>query len=257
MKILVCVKQVLESELAVRPEPDGGHGPAVAARWRLNRFDEHAVEQGLRLAEADEGPGRVEAVTVGPERAREVLTRALGMGIEHGAHIRTPDGEPGDPAVTAGLLAGFAAGRGYDLILTGALSEDLMQGATGPMLAVALGLPWASLAVRLEWRGGAVYAEREIEGGRRQMMQLPLPALATVNTTARQPRYPTLSKLLKAKAAKLEIVQAEDLRPPQARLKIIEHVTPPASRKGEILQGSPARQAGELAARLRERGLLS
>ena len=101
MKILVCIKQVLESELSLEPTPDGGYQPTARPRWRLNRFCEHAVEQALLLAEAAKGPVRTEAVTVGPQRAKEVLTRALGMGADHAAHILTQGDQPRDPAVTA------------------------------------------------------------------------------------------------------------------------------------------------------------
>ncbi|GBC59210.1 electron transfer flavoprotein subunit beta [Desulfonema ishimotonii] len=251
MKMLVCVKQVPASESA------GPGDTALPDDFRMNRSDEYAVEEALLIREAFRG-GTVEVVTVGPERAAEVLKRAVGMGADHATHILTPEAEFPDPFVTAALIAEHARHRDYDLILAGVMSEDMMQGQVGPMVAELLALPCATavIAAQVAPASGMVYAEREIEGGSREMLEIRLPALLTLQTGINRPRYPALSHLLRAARQGMETVEAGSPGVPLSRQRVIRTDIPAKQRQGRILKGTPEQKADTLLTIFREKGLI-
>lgn len=256
MRVLVCLKQVSEPESLFDLM-----GPRLAlrgpARFKLSSYDEHALEQALRLKDARPGL-EVWAVSVGPARAAAVLQRARGMGADRAWHLTAPDEPPPRPAMLAAWLAAWAAPLGFDLVLTGVMSEDAMQGLVGPMLAARLDVPWTTAAVGLGLApdGGAVRVEREMEGNQRQRLELPLPALVSVQSSPVQPRYPSLSNLLRAKQTPVPSLAASDLAAPAAGEEVAGLAWPRRSRAGIVLGGSRAEQAARLADMLRERALL-
>jgi electron transfer flavoprotein alpha/beta subunit len=150
MKILVCVKQVLDPDGPIRID---GSGQAIAAApdalFRMNRFDEFALEAALQIR--DEFPGtRIDALTAGPARAARTVRRALETGADEGIHLLLEDDACRTPFEIASLIGACARGRRYDLILTGVMAEDDMQAQVGPMLAEILGYPWATAVMALQ-----------------------------------------------------------------------------------------------------------
>ncbi len=162
VKILVCVKQVPDAEAPIGIAGDGRSLAVSAGDWRMNRFDEFAVEEALRIRES--APGSVvEAVSVGPARAVAVLRRALAMGADEAFHILREEVEDPLPGDVAAWIAAAVRGRGHDLILTGVMSEDAMHAQTGPVLAELLGIPCATavIAVRLCPENGVLREENK------------------------------------------------------------------------------------------------
>jgi electron transfer flavoprotein alpha/beta subunit len=150
MKILVCVKQVRDPDGPIRID---GSGQAIAAApdalFRMNRFDEFALEAALQIRE--EFPGtRIDALTAGPARAARTVRRALETGADEGIHLLLEDDACRTPFEIASLIGAFAHDRHYDLILTGVMAEDDMQAQVGPMLAEILGYPWATAVMALQ-----------------------------------------------------------------------------------------------------------
>ena len=259
MKILVCVKQVLEAEAQISID-ESGQWISIngAAEYRMNRFDECAVEAAVLIKEAL--PGTViDVITLGPERAEAVVRRSMGMGADNGIHILTTADGYGDAFVTARAIAARAKGKAYDLILTGAMSEDLMQGQVGPLLAAHLGIDCVNSTISADLSADQkqVYVEREVEGGNREVGQINLPALLTIQTGINTPRYPALSKLLRANNRDLEIVTADgsdDAAVPQALVGV---ALPEKSRDAVFLKGNTADKAEQLFNILKERSLIS
>ena len=140
---------------------------------------------------------------------------------DHGTHIITPTDGFVDPSILAGWMAGLPEARGADLIFCGAMSEDLMQGQVGPLMAEYLSLPCATAVVQVKIMsaGEGLRVEREIEGGYREAVALELPALLTIQTGINQPRYPSLSNLLRANKLKLKTLHVDvtDVRPDPGR----------------------------------------
>jgi len=257
MKILVCLKQVIDRQTVIKIDESGrwvrAEGPA---RYWLNHYDEFAVEEAVRIKEAVPG-ARVEALTVGPERAAVVLERAVGMGADQGIHLTAEDEGYVSPLATASLIAAYVRNHPYDLILTGVMSEDQGHGQVGPLLAEMLALAWTTAVILTEVRpeSSTVYVEREIEGGDREALELAWPALLAVQSGLNKPRYPSLSNLLRAKKREFETVSAGSLGPPAGREEILGLGYPQKSRNGLILEGTPRNKAVRLIEILRGKSL--
>jgi electron transfer flavoprotein beta subunit len=263
MKVLVCIKQVPDDDAPVAPDAGGTRWRALEGTdWRINRYDEHALEEALRIREAVPGT-RIDAVSAGPPRVRTALRRALEMGADEGIHILREDDRNPMPSETSALLAAWAGGRDYDLILAGTLSEDDMHGQTGPMLAARLDWPWATSVIRLDARpdaetgaeGPSVLVEREMEGGKRELLAIRLPALVAVQTGINRPRYPALSHVLRARSQVLVEVPENALPVPEIRERPLR-VSPPPAASCRFLEGTPEEKARELLRILHDRSLL-
>ena len=258
MKILVCVKQVPEAEAQVSID-DTGDWVTIggAADYRMNRCDACAVEEAVLIKEAY--PDTViDVITMGPERAESVVRRAMGMGADNGAHILTAGDGYVDAFATAKAIVAYAGSKQYDLILTGAMSEDLMQGQVGQLVAGHLGIACISSTIHAELAADKkeIYVEREVEGGSREVGNICLPALLTIQTGINTPRYPALSKLLRANNQALALVKvdvSEDKSIPQTLAGVD---LPVKTRDAVFLEGSSSEKAEQLVRILKERSLV-
>lgn len=254
MKIIVCIKQVWAPESELAPNGDGnGVVPVGAAERRISRYDACALEAALQLRERSGGQVRV--VTMGPPGASEALRRALGMGADEAVHVVAAH-EVTDPLRVAEALA-TAAGDG-DLILTGVMSEDLMQGTVGPTLAALLGRPCATAAVAFEPApdGVTLTVEEELEHGERRIVTLTLPAAITIQSGPWTPRYPSLSGLLKARRQAIQTLDLSAVPTSLPRQRIVGLAPPAPTRQGRMLSGSACDKAAQLVRRLQQQGLL-
>lgn len=258
MKILVCVKHVPESDTAIRIQEDGCWIEMDSfSEFKMNRLDEFAVEEAVRLKETRSDVG-IDVISVGSARAVDAIKRSIGMGADNGVHIVHEDEKHLSPALIASWIAQYAQNHVYALILTGAMSEDAMNGQTGPMIAGYLDLPCATGVIfqKMASDEKTIYVEREIEGGKREKLELKLPAVLTIQSGTNIPRYPALSKLLKANKQKLEIIESTALSQPATAEEIIRVAYPQKSRAGTVLEGSQQDKARELLRILREKALL-
>jgi len=246
MKMLVCVKQIPDPDLPVRVSANGRWIDIDGDEYVMNRFDAFAVEEALRIRE-EIPDSRIDAITVGPERADAVLRRALGMGADHGIHILTDAAGYVDPLSIATWISQYAKGRDYDLILTGIMSGDEMNGQVGQMIAEMRHLPCATSVIfrRMIPESGRIYVERELEGGLRDALEMALPALLTLQSGINSPRYPSLSKMLRANKHPMERITAGSLVSP-GRLTVMQTSLPQKTREGRFLEGSAAEKAARL-----------
>ena len=259
MKILVCVKQVPEAEAPISID-DTGEWVQIggAAEYRMNRFDECAVEEAVLIKEAC--PDTViDVITMGPARAEAVVRRAMGMGADNGAHILTDSDGYVDAFATAVAIAAYARDKHYDLIFTGAMSEDLMQGQVGQLVAGHLGIACISSTIHTALRADEkkIYVEREVEGGSREVGDIRLPALLTIQTGINTPRYPALSKLLRANNQALDLVTADSSGDAFVPQKLTGVSLPVKTRAAVFLEGSGPEKAEQLVNILRERSLIA
>ena len=259
MRILVCIKRVPDPETFQMPD-----APTVSpdmidwsdGNWQMNRYDEYALEAALRLKEAS-GASHIAAVTVGHDSDTEILRRAIGMGVDHGIHIRRTASDFASPFVIGGLIAAYARENAYDLILCGVQSEDLMQGMVGPIAAGLLNRPCLTsiknMSYDLEY--GQLLCRREVEGGCQQVVAADLPALVTIQSSTDTPRYPALSKLLRANQYDLEVVSETELVALEPRQKSSTLKRPEKTRQGLFLNGTDQYKARQLVKVLKARGL--
>jgi electron transfer flavoprotein beta subunit len=253
MKILVCIKEVPDTGSQITIDASGKWIDESKASFRMNRYDEHALEEALKIR--DSLPDTfVHALTFGPARAARVVKRALEMGADEGFHILSPEGFI-DASSTASALSAHAKMHSYDLIFCGVMSEDSMQSQVGPMLAAMLDIPFTAQAVSIkigtELRHATV--ERELSGSRRQMLSISLPCLITVQSGMNRPRYPSLSNVLRAKKQLINTSEPGfDLKPDHS---FTLHY-PDASSKGSFIEGTPEVKAASLVNILHEHSLI-
>jgi electron transfer flavoprotein beta subunit len=221
----------------------------------MNRFDEYAVESAVQIKDTL-AETKVDVITVGPESARTILERALGMGADDAVHILADDVPPLPPTTVAKWIAEYARTKQYDLIITGAMSEDLMQGQVGPILASMLDLTWATAVMDVELSNGKARVSRELEGGVRHNLTLTLPSLLAVQSGINQPRYPTLSNLLRAKKQEIPVIDSKSLETLPSGVEIANASLPGQIRDGIMLEGDSSQSADKLVAILKEKALI-
>ena len=258
MKVMVCVKQVPDSECPIKIDDDTGWiRMDDITEFKMNRLDEFAVEEALLIKEAFPNV-RIDAITVGPGRSVDVIKRAIGMGADQGIHIITEFEDYQSSLQISDWITEHARNKNYDLILTGVMSEDNMQGQVGPMLAARLGLPYATSVISLVIATDkkSVYVEREIESGNRDTLLLNLPAVLTVQSGINTPRYPSLSNLLRANRQELQTIRGTAPVSQTSREDLVQLAYPQKSRAALMLQGPQEAKAAQLLEILHQRSLL-
>ncbi len=260
MKIIVCLKQVPAKDAPLRLAA-GSDGRATAIRedvsFEMNEPDAYALEAALQLKEAclaRQESGEVAVLTVGPARAAQMLREALAKGADRALHIETPSGAELDSHAIAVAMAAGLQSENFDLILTGLQSDDAGYAQTGLLLAENLGLPHATIIMKIEPHAGGLRVKRELEGGRFQWLELPRPALLTIQSGIDKLRYATLLGIKQAKnkpLARLEL-SALGVSPDSNRLAVARLAMPEKTKATEMLAGTPAEMAAALAQKLRQ-----
>lgn len=226
-----------------------------AAVYRMNHYDGYALEAALRLGDCIPDV-RVDALSFGPPRVVAVIRRALEMGAREGIHLLSPEERYCFPREVAAAIARFVRTEPYDLICTGVMAEDDQQGQVGPMLAAMLGWVWATavLTVDVAPDRTALLLARDVEGGWREVLTLPAPALVTFSSGPHPPRYPTLSHVLRARKQVLRTLAVSG--DPSVEEELLAVAPPDPGISGIRLEGPPEQAARELWRWFRERGLL-
>lgn len=244
MDIIVCIKRTPDTETRVRIGSDGTSIDPSGVKYIVSPYDEFAVEAALRLKEAG-GDGKVTVVTLGDPAAAEQLRSALAMGADEAVLL---EGETTmDGLATARTLATEIEERDPPLVLLGVKAADYDQQQVGPMLATLLGRPCATAVAELEVEDGKVVCHREVEGGT-EVVELDLPAVATITKGPYEPRYASLKGIMAAKRKPLE---EKEVGTAETRLTVRELTPPPERPEGRIVGEGPD-AAPELVRLLRE-----
>ncbi|HUI30115.1 MAG TPA: electron transfer flavoprotein subunit beta/FixA family protein [Candidatus Acidoferrales bacterium] len=229
MKIFVCVNQVPDTETKVKVGQDGKTIDRSEINVILNPYDEFAVEAALQIK--DKTPSEVTYVTVGGDSSKEVIRKALAMGGDKGILVKTDS--VGDSYSVASAIASALKDSGAEIIFFGKQSIDYDDAAVGTMVAEMLGLPSASVVVKLDVNGSdkKVVCEREIEGGK-ETVELTLPCVITAQKGLNEPRYPALKGIMAAKTKPIQEVAAPAL---ESLTEIVEMRKPSAKQQGKII----------------------
>jgi len=255
LKIVVTVKQVPDPNSTLTLESD--HPIARDKEVVLDPGDECGVEEGLQLKEAH--GGEVVVLCAGPDRAGQTIREALAKGADRAIHIETEEGWAADPLELARIMAKALTSEKPDLILTGLQSDDLGYGQTGVVLAEVMGLPHATIIMSIEASGGsiapaapAIKVKRELEDGWFQHVEMPLPALLTIQSGATKLRYATLMGIKKAKSKEVKRLAAADLAGGSTPSISIQRIyMPEKSKHSQIFDGPPKEAAAQLVEKLR------
>jgi electron transfer flavoprotein beta subunit len=259
MNIIVCMKQVPDSEAQIRVKPDGSGIVDSDIKFVMNPYDEYGVEEALQLKE--KFGGVVTIVCLGPARAMEAIRTGLAMGVDKAVHLDDPAFEGGDAFSTAKALAAAIKGMEHDLIFCGkqAIDDDLAQVGSG--IAEILGIPQVSVITKVEVADDTKTAKvnRQIVGGE-EIIEVPLPAVLTAQKGLNEPRYASLPGIMKAKKKEVKPVKAADLGldpgsvgAAGAKTRIIKMTSPPQREDAKMIEGeTPEETAAQLAKLLRE-----
>lgn len=248
MKIIVAVKQVPERDAPVR----------IAGKWieenelqfAMNEPDAYALEEALQLKEKH--GGEVVVLSVGPERVGTTIREALAKGADRAIHIQCDDLATRDPLSISRLLAAAIRPETPDLVLTGLQSEDLGLGQTGVILAELLNLPHSTLILQVEVTDGGIKVKRELEAGFFQFIEMPTPAVLTIQSGGNKLRYATLMGIKKAKTKEVRSLSANDLAVPNTAVVTLEQIALPKKQKStQILPGSGKEAAEALVEKLK------
>jgi electron transfer flavoprotein beta subunit len=205
MKIAVCVKAVPDAASGRRIDPATNRLDR-SGELAISDFDTYAVEEGLKLAEAN--GGEVVVVSLGPERAMDALRKALAMGADRAVLISSPALEGVDLLGTASALASVLEGEAADLVLFGQQSADGGGACLWAAVAERLRRPVVSQVSELTVGDGSVTGKRQTEFGY-DVIRAPLPAVIAVSDAINTPRYPSLKGIMGAKKKPQETVTAD------------------------------------------------
>jgi electron transfer flavoprotein beta subunit len=244
VEILVCVRRVPDtSENEIQLNRAGNDIERDDLVYSVNEPDNYAVEEALQIA-AKVG-GNVTVVTVGGDDDEEVLRREMAMGANQGVLLSDEAFKGSDGRGIASILKAFVQKGRYDLVLTGIQAED--GGAqVGGMLAALLDYPFASLVNSIEVLDGKkLRVGREIEGGNREMNEIDLPCVLSIQTGINEPRYVGMRGIRQVASVEIPTygasalgVDANTVGEAGAKVKRVDYFVPALGKGAEILQGS-------------------
>ncbi len=208
MDIVVLVKQVPDTYSERKLREADGILDRDAADAIIDEIDSRGVETALQLTEAN--GGEVTVLTMGPDRATEVLRKALAMGAHKAVHIND-DALAGSCAVqTSAALAAALRTLKFDLVIAGNESTDGRTASVPAMLAERLGLPQVTFARSIEVDGSTLKVERVVDGGYTELTS-PIPAVLSVTEKINEPRYPNFKGIMAAKSKPVTTLTVADL----------------------------------------------
>ncbi|HEY3703624.1 MAG TPA: electron transfer flavoprotein subunit beta/FixA family protein [Terracidiphilus sp.] len=250
MKIIVAIKQVPERDAQVRIDASSKWIEESDVQYAMNESDAYALEEALQLKEKN--GGEVVVLSAGPERVGTTIREALAKGADRAIHVDCNNLAERDALSVAKLLAEALKPESPDLVLTGLQSDDLGYGQTGVILAELLGTPHASLILTVEKTDSGLKVKRELEAGWFQEIDLPLPAVLTIQSGGNKLRYATLMGIKKAKSKEMRVVGCEDLGPASPALAALENIAMPQKQKStQIIEGDPRQAAATLVEKLK------
>jgi electron transfer flavoprotein beta subunit len=253
MKILVCIKQVPDMESRFKPDAAGVWYADADLAFRMNEYDEYAVEQAVRLKEQLGDAPEVTVLSIGPDRVVEAIKKALAMGCDRGVHIQDPAVHLKDPWQVASIIAAYAQNKGFDLVFTGMQSQDRGSAQVGVVLAELLALPSVTTLVGFSYDNGVITARRELEGGMKGVVKVRTPALVTCQLGLNTPRYPTLPNIMKAKKKEISAIPVAELLKEEALARTVSFHPPARKGGGLVLEGEVADQVERVVAILKDK----
>jgi electron transfer flavoprotein beta subunit len=255
MKIAVAIKQVPLRDSPLRVNAAGTWIDEDNLSFEINEPDAYALEEALQLREKH--GGEVIVISAGPARVSQTIREALAKGADRGIHIDVAtDAGTFDTLHVANLLAAALKPEAPDLVFTGLQSDDLGYGQTGVILAELLGLPHSTIIMQVEIQPhdqpSKVRVKRELEDGWFQHIEMPLPAVLTIQSGLNRLRYATLMGIKKAKSKEIKVITLDGAAEARPASAVIEKLYAPENNKqGQIFDGDAKTAAAKLVEKLR------
>ena len=251
MNILVLVKQVPDTETKIKIASDKKSIEKSDIKWVINPYDEFAIEQALKTKETLK-TGTVTVVSMGPDRTVDALRTAIAMGADNACHIKAD--QELDTYLVSKALVEVIKKENAQLVFSGKQGIDDDQAATFGYVAELLGWPSASMVIKCDVSTDKVAVHREVEGGTRFAIEMPLPAVVAVDKGINTPRYASLPGIMKAKKKEIKTYSLADLGlgSETPKTSVSDFALPPERQAGKKLSGDAATQVKELVKLLRE-----
>jgi electron transfer flavoprotein beta subunit len=250
VKILVCMKQVPQKDAPLKLN-EAGTWIREEVSYEVNEPDAYALEEALRQKEKH--GGEVVVITAGPARSQQVLREALAKGADRAIHLEDDRFTTLDAFNIAKAFAAAVKDEQFDLVFTGLQSDDFGFAQTGVLLAELMGWPHATIIMQIEKSNGGIRVKRELESGFFQFVDMPIPAVLTIQSGINKLRYATLIGIKQAKNKPLRKVTFDELQGAIGdNLQKIERLyVPQKTKKTEFVEGSPAEVAKKIVDKLK------
>lgn len=250
MRFLICIKQVPDSTTRVKVAPDGKAIATDGLTWSISPYDEYAIE--LALEHKETAPDTVVSViSVGGPRTKDALRQALAMGCDDATLITGDGADTLGPLGIANALKAAVGDLGPDVVLCGKQASDDDQGFVGAALAEALGWPHLSQVTKMTPTPQGLEYSKETEGGH-EVWTATGGAVLTVQKSPKEPRYPSLPGIMKAKKKEIPERPVAGVEDP-VKLELVKLEPPLARGGGKIFKdGDTKAHAAELAKLLRD-----
>lgn len=248
MKVLVCVKRVVDYNTRIQVKSDGSGVQLDGVKFSMNPFDEIAVEEAVRLKEAGVA-SEVVVVSIGGDKSQDTLRSGLAMGADAAVLIKTE--EEVQPLGAAKALKAVVEQQQPGLVLMGKQAIDDDANQTGQMLSALLAWPQATFASKLALADGKAEVTREVDAGL-ETLNVDLPAVVTTDLRLNEPRYIKLPDIMKAKRKPLDTLAYSDLVPEQPPMIETLSTRAPAQRQA----GIKVETVDELLTELKNRNLV-
>jgi electron transfer flavoprotein beta subunit len=260
MKVLACIKPVPDKESRLVIREDQTWIKDADLSFEISECDLYALEETLRIKEKHGGEAIV--LSLGDDPANKILKTGLAMGADRAIQLKDEAFRGSDAFAVAKIIAQAVQKEGgVDVVMVGLQSDDLGAGQTGVVLAEFLKMPHVTVVIGLELSPEAkkAKARRELEGGMIEVVEVPLPAVFTIQFGINQPRYASLKGIMQAKKKELKVWGLKDLglQPSEvgragSMLEPLRVFFPEQKSKVEIIGGSPDEAAAKLVEKLRK-----
>lgn len=254
MKIAVLMKRVPDTASVFKIGADNKSVETDNLKYIMSPYDEHAMEEAILTREAGKAE-EVICVTMGPDGAQETIRTALAMGADRAIFVKDPAAENTNCKGTAMILAGALKTEDIGLIFAGKQAVDDDASQVPERVAEIMEIPHASVVTSFDLDGSTATVNREIEGGHYEL-EVPLPALFTIQKGINTPRYPTLPNIMKAKKKEIKELSLADIglsaEDVASGLTVESLSLPRQDRLNKILDGDNTERVALLLSALRE-----
>jgi electron transfer flavoprotein beta subunit len=230
---VVCIKEVPDTETYIKIGADQRSISEANVTFIMNPYDEYAVEEALKVQESK--GGQTTAITLGGERANEVLRYALAMGVNQAVRVKC-DKPLADVQAAAKMIASVLKDMKFDLLFLGKETIDDGSSQLGPVLGELLDLPCITQVTKLIIGDAGVTAEREVSGGT-EVLEASMPCIITTQKGINEPRYPSLRGKMTAKKA---VIDEREVPAGDIQVDIKSMASPPARGQAKVLGGVEA-----------------
>ena len=236
MKILATVKRVTDPDMKIKIKEDGSGIDLSSISFKVNPFDEIAVEEALKIKEAH--GGEVVVVGIGSRNAQTEIRYGLSMGADRGIHVPV-DGYM-DSDVVARILKSVVEKEQPDLVLLGKQAVDDDNNQVAQLLAEYLDWGQACFASKIDIMDSMALVEREVDGGI-EVIEMDLPGVISADLRLNEPRYPALPAVMKANRKELTVYNPDELGVEmQPKVTVKQLAEPPGRKGGCIVPDVPA-----------------